>query len=114
MGSSARNGSRHSARETRRTIPVLPARSTVMITPARGLQMMRRQPIPAIAANSAAEVKRRRSSRLARLPPAWSWRAILVGSFCCGASSGWRGYLSEGVDSGRGRHPADCAHGAGG
>ena len=77
MASSARNGSRYSARETRRTIPVLPATSTV--DDHAGPRATEDAPAadPAIAANSAAEVNAVVPRGL-QVAAAWSWRVILV------------------------------------
>ena len=77
MASSARNGSRHSARETRRTIPVLPATST--IDDHAGPRAAEDAPPtdPAIAANSPAEVNAVVPRGL-QVAAAWAWRVILV------------------------------------
>jgi predicted PurR-regulated permease PerM len=93
MASSARNGSRYSARETRRTIPVLPATSTV--DDHAGPRATEDAPTadPAIAANSAAEVNTVVPHGL-QVAAAWSWRAILVAALLWGIV--WLArYLSE-------------------
>ena len=93
MASSARNGSRHSARETRRTIPVLPATST--IDDHTGSRATEEAPPadPAIAANNTAEVNAVVPRGL-QVAAAWSWRAILVAALLWGIV--WLArYLSE-------------------
>ena len=93
MASSARNGSRHSARETRRTIPVLPATSTIDDhTDSRATEEAPPAD-PAIAANNAAEVNAVVPRGL-QVAAAWSWRAILVAALLWGIV--WLArYLSE-------------------
>jgi len=93
MASSARNGSRHSARETRRTIPVLPATSTIDDhTDSRATEEAPPAD-PAIAANNVAEVNAVVPRGL-QVAAAWSWRAILVAALLWGIV--WLArYLSE-------------------
>jgi putative heme transporter len=93
MASPARNGGRQSGRQARRTIPVLPATSTIDDHAASRATDDAAPADPAIAANSTAEVN-------AVVPPglqvaaAWSWRAILVAALLWGIV--WLArYLSE-------------------
>jgi putative heme transporter len=92
MGSSARNGSRQSGRQARRTIPVLPATSTVDV-PAGQPPTEPPPADPAMAADSTAEVNAVVPRGL-QVAAAWSWRVILVAAILWGIV--WLArYLSE-------------------
>ncbi len=93
MASPARNGGRQSARQTRRTIPMLPATSTIDDHAASPATDDAAPADPAIAANSTAEVNAVVPRGL-QVAAAWSWRAILVAALLWGIV--WLArYLSE-------------------
>jgi putative heme transporter len=93
MASPARNGGRQSGRQTRRTIPVLPATSTLDDHALATVTEPTPPTDPAVATRSPAELNALVPRGL-QVAAAWSWRVILVVALLWGIV--WlAGYLSE-------------------